>query len=150
MTSGMFPRPSPSNPDPPIRVGVAVVIRRRGDGPAWILIGHRFPGPHLPDLWEFPGGKMLPGETGAQCAVREVREEMGVLVEVQCHLLDRTYGYADRTVELEFYLCRYLDGMPAALECQAVRWVRPDHLDCYPFPDANQPVLESLRRVGGL
>lgn len=134
----------------PVRAGVAVVLRRTSRGGIWFLIARRFPDAHLPDLWEFPGGKVHPPETGADCARREVLEETGVRVAVRGHLLDRDFVYPDRTVALEFYVCDYLDGLPQAVGCRAVRWVSPENLECYPFPGANGPVLDALQRGGWL
>jgi mutator protein MutT len=108
-------------------------------------VGRRFPDVHLPDLWEFPGGKVEPGETGEECARRETAEETGVLVQVRRRLPDRAYRDAKRSVRLEVYLCDYLGGVPQALGCQAVRWASPANLECYRFPDANDPILGDLR-----
>jgi mutator protein MutT len=138
------------NPEPAVRVAVALVLRPRAGGGRWILIGHRLPSAHLPDLWEFPGGKIHPGESGPECARREVAEETGVLVEARRHLLDRTYAYHDRLVALEFHVCTYLSGYPQPLGCLAARWARPENLEAYRFPAANAPVLRALRREGWL
>jgi mutator protein MutT len=130
-----------------VDVGIAVVLRPGKSGRFWVLIGRRFPAAHLQDLWEFPGGKIDAGESGADCVRREVEEETGVRVRVRSRLADRLYTYADREVRLEIYLCDYLEGTPQAIGCRAVRWVSPQCLDCYPFPDADSPILEKLRRA---
>ena len=127
-----------------VRVAVALVVRQ-GRAGSWLLIDRRFPAAHLPDLWEFPGGKIRPGETGAECARREVAEETGILVDVRGCVATCPYDYADRRVLLEFHVCEYRSGVPLPLGCRAVRWVRPEHLECYPFPVANAPILERLR-----
>jgi A/G-specific adenine glycosylase len=137
-----------SQSEGPIHAGIAVVVRRGARGRNWILVGHRFPDAHLPDLWEFPGGKVHPGEATADSARREVEEETGVRVRVIGLLMEGKYDYPDRTVLLHFHLCAYQSGDPQALGCQGVRWVRPENLDCYPFPTANAPVLEALRAAG--
>ena len=128
-----------------VRVAVAVVIRPGARGP-WLLLGRRYPEAHLPGLWELPGGRLLPGEGGAVGVRREVREETGLEVEVRGLLLNRRFRYPDRTVDLEFYVCTPIRGVPEPLGCQAVRWVRPDDLEVYDLPAANEPVLEALRR----
>ncbi|MDM7914373.1 MAG: NUDIX domain-containing protein [Candidatus Eisenbacteria bacterium] len=115
-----------------------------------LLIAHRFPHVHLPDLWEFPGGKIHPGEKPEECAVREVREELGIEIEVLGLLLERPYDYADRKVDLWFFVARRLSGEPRAIGCQRWRWVRPDELKGYPLPDASLPVLDALHRGGWL
>jgi mutator protein MutT len=127
------------------RVAVAVIVE---DGQ--LLIAHRFPHVHLPDLWEFPGGKIHPGEDPAACAVREVEEELGIRIEIQGLLLRRPYDYADRRVDLWFFAARRLSGEPRAIGCTEWRWVVPEELPAYPLPDASEPVLDALRRGGWL
>jgi len=128
-----------------VRVAVAVVIE---DGR--LLIAHRFPHVHLPDLWEFPGGKIQPGEDPEGCAVREVAEELSIQVEVLSFLLRRPYDYADRRVDIWFYVARRVAGSPRAVGCQEWRWVRPEELASYPLPDASEPVVAALRAGGWL
>lgn len=147
----MFPRRPEGGGDRRSRVrAAAAVVMRPGSSGSWILIGHRFPDAHLPDLWEFPGGKARKGESGAACARREVREETGVEVAVEGLLLRRAFDYPDRVIDLEFHACRWLGGTPQPLGCRAVRWVLPAALEAYPFPDANGPVLAALARGGWL
>jgi mutator protein MutT len=134
----------------PVRVGVGVVLRRRSRGGVWLLVGQRFPQAHLPDFWEFPGGKIQRGESPGECAVREVQEETGVEVALCGPLLRRRFQYLDREVDLHLFVCSYRRGTPQPHACRAVRWVRPENLDCYRFPDANEPVLEALWSGGWL
>jgi len=129
-----------------VAVAVAVVVRAGRDGRNWLLIDRRLADPRLPDLWEFPGGKIHAGETGAEAARRETREETGVAVSPRRLILERPYAYPGRDVWIEFHLCDYLGGVPEPLGCQAVRWVRPENLGCYRFPDANEPILRELAR----
>lgn len=132
-----------------VQVAVAVVVRpgsREGD-PDRVLVAHRLPDAHLPDYWEFPGGKREPGESSAACAAREVWEETGVRVQVVALLARREHDYPDRKVRIDFHLCRHLEGVPAPLACQAVRWARLDHLEIYPFPNANDEVVSGLDRA---
>lgn len=128
-----------------VPVAVAVLV---DDGR--VLIAHRFPDVHLPDLWEFPGGKLHPGEAPEACAVREVAEELGVHIEILGHLLRRPYDYADRRVDLDFFVARVTSGTPQAIGCQEWRWVDPDELEHYPLPDASRPVVDALRAGGWL
>ena len=146
----MFPAGSMTGPAEAVAASVAVVLRRGAGGRSWILVGQRFPDAHLPDFWEFPGGKIQHGETGAECARREVEEETGVNVKVRELLMQRAFRYPDREVALEFHLCEYEPGVAQALGCRAVRWVRPANLVCYRFPGANAPILRLLRERGWL
>lgn len=131
-----------------VPVAVAVTVRMGRDGRRWLLIDRRLADPGLPDLWEFPGGKILPGESGSEAARRETREETGVEVRPRRLILERPYAYPGRKVWVEFHLCEYLGGVPQPLGCQAVRWVLPGNLGCYRFPDANDPILRELERGG--
>ena len=146
----MFPAGLMTAPRPTVAASVAVVLRRGAGGRAWILVGQRFPDAHLPDFWEFPGGKIQDGESGAACARREVEEETGVKVMVRELLLQRAFHYPDSEVALQFHLCEFETGVPQALGCRAVRWVRPANLGCYRFPGANAPILRLLRERGWL
>ncbi|MCA9726931.1 MAG: (deoxy)nucleoside triphosphate pyrophosphohydrolase [Candidatus Eisenbacteria bacterium] len=132
----------------PIRVAVAVVVRRSSRGGDRILISHRMPTGHLPDSWEFPGGKVEPGEASADCASREVLEETGVHIRVRGLLTRQSHAYPDRRVEIDFHACDYLHGIPAPRQCRAVRWVHPEHLCVYSFPGANREVLALLEERG--
>jgi mutator protein MutT len=100
---------------------------------------------HLGGLWEFPGGKRETGETFEQCLVRELREELGVDVEVQGLFEEITHDYADRSVHLKFYCCRLLTGEPQAIGCAAVKWVNQQELAHHDFPAADARILSKLR-----
>ena len=110
-----------------------------------LLITQRRPREHLGGLWEFPGGKREPGETLQECLRRELREELGIEVEVG-ELLDFvTHEYPEKTVRLTFYRCAWLRHEPRALGCQAFAWVTAAQLAEYAFPPADQKLLQKLR-----
>jgi mutator protein MutT len=113
-----------------------------------MLIAQRSEGAHLAGLWEFPGGKCLPGEAPQECAVREAREETGLAVTALEAWPTITHAYPDRTVTLHPFLCRAPSGDARPLGSRRVAWVAPDDLDQYPFPPANGPLLERLRGRG--
>ena len=111
-----------------------------------VLIARRGPSSHLGDLWEFPGGKRLPGESLEECVAREVREETGLEVEVGNALPPITHDYPDRSVRLYPYQCAARKGNPAPRECGLLAWVIPADLASYAFPKANAPLLSLLIR----
>ena len=114
-----------------------------------VLISQRLPDAHLPNLWEFPGGKCQPGETPSGCAVREAREETGLDVTILEGWPTIIHAYPDRTVTLHPFLCQAVGADARPLGSRRIAWVRPDDLDDYPFPEANAPLLERLRQRGG-
>jgi mutator protein MutT len=95
-------------------------------------------------LWEFPGGKLGPGETLGECLRREIREELGVDVTVGERIETVTWQYPERTVELHFFRCALLAGSVAPQEGQAVAWVSPEELARYPFPPADAAMIARL------
>jgi A/G-specific adenine glycosylase len=130
----------------PHRDIAAALIRRRGR----ILIDRRKPQGLLGGLWELPGGKVEPGETPAQAVVREVREEVGLEVEVLEHLTSVDHAYSHFRITLHVYVCKALRGRARAIQPEAVKWIRPDQLEQYAFPAANHKVFSVLRRRSDL
>ncbi|MCZ7648737.1 MAG: A/G-specific adenine glycosylase [Planctomycetota bacterium] len=131
-------RPKPARPHKQI---AAAIVRRR-DGK--ILIAQRLSGALLGDLWEFPGGKREPGESLEAACAREVREELGVEVDVGAKVFEIEHGYSHFTITLHVFECAYRKGKPRALGCQAFAWIREDELSRYPFPKANHPIVAKL------
>jgi 8-oxo-dGTP diphosphatase len=122
-----------------IDVSAALIFR---DGK--LLITRRHAKAHLGGLWEFPGGKREPHETFEQCLVREIHEELGVTIAVGWCFESITHAYPEKTVRLEFFICRLLQGEPEALGCDALRWVTRPELADYAFPAADARLLEKL------
>jgi len=110
-----------------------------------VLITRRHPEAHLGGLWEFPGGKREPDETFEQCLVRELREELGIEVEVGELLESLTHSYPDKTVHLKFFRCRWSRHEPRPLGCAEFKWTGRAGLGEYPFPAADARLLEKLR-----
>ncbi|NOT26105.1 MAG: 8-oxo-dGTP diphosphatase MutT [Acidobacteria bacterium] len=109
------------------------------------LLTRRQAGVHLAGLWEFPGGKIDPGETPTGALQRELREELDVEVEPGEPLFNTRHAYPDRTVELTFYRCT-LRGNPRPLLGQEMRWVPRSELASLGFPPADTELIALLTR----
>jgi mutator protein MutT len=124
-------------PHPPTPIAVAVVEH---DGR--FLIQRRPPGVPLAGLWEFPGGKVLPGETPQAAAARECLEETGLAIIVGPAYPEVVKEYAHDQVRLSFFRCTLADPPPAG--DARYRWVSPAELGEYEFPAANSALVAML------
>jgi 8-oxo-dGTP diphosphatase len=125
---------------PAVRV-VAGILR---DCVGRVLIAQRPEGKHMAGFWEFPGGKVAPGESAEQALARELTEELGVALE-RCHpLLQLRHDYSDRVVELDVFMVDDYRGEPAGREAQALKWVRASELAGEPLLPADRPIIEAL------
>src|SRR5438309_870110 len=115
-----------------------------------LLITQRRPGDHLGGLWEFPGGKRESNETFEECLQRELKEELGIDVDVGELLEAVTHDYPAKSVHLQFYLCALGGGEPRALGCHAFAWITAAQLTEYAFPPADGKLLQRLRASPGL
>jgi mutator protein MutT len=111
-----------------------------------LLITQRFQAAHLGGLWEFPGGKREPDESFECCLLRELREELGIEVNVGTVIDDLTHQYPEKTVRLRFFLCSLQQNspMPVPIGCAAVAWVASTELENYVFPGADARLLQKL------
>ena len=130
------------SPIPRKVIGVAVIWNAAGQ----ILIDRRKQAGLLGGLWEFPGGKVEPGETITECIQREIQEELGIEIEVGKLLIVVDHTYSHFHVTLNVHHCRYLSGDPQPIECDEVRWVELHELEQFPFPKANLQIIEALRQ----
>lgn len=130
------------SPVPPKSIGVAVIWNDQSQ----ILIDRRRPEGLLGGLWEFPGGKIEPGETVEECIKREIREELEIEIELGSHLITIYHAYSHFSVILNVYHCRHLTGVPRPIECDEVRWVTLDELDQFTFPQGNLQIIDALRQ----
>ncbi len=118
----------------------AAVIEREGK----LLIARRKAGGRFGGLWEFPGGKIEPGETPEECLRRELREELGVEAEVKESLGASRYDYGDFEVELLVFRVEILTECFRLNDHDEIRWVLPEELKQYAFPEADEPVVRRL------
>ena len=109
-----------------------------------LLITQRRADDHLPNLWEFPGGKVEPGETFEHCLVREIREELDIEISVGELIEDLTHTYPEKTVRLCFFNCRLLSGEPKPIHVQDLRWIDLMELKNFEFPAADAKLIERL------
>jgi 8-oxo-dGTP diphosphatase len=110
-----------------------------------VLLAQRPPGKHLAGLWEFPGGKIEPGESPWHALVRELREELGIDVEDGKPLIRIPWRYERGELCLDAWLVERWDGEPASLEGQALQWALPDAVDLSMLAPADRPILQALR-----
>lgn len=124
---------------PRMEVAVAVIQQ---DGK--YLIAKRKSHAHLGGRWEFPGGKRMPEESFEACLKRELREELGITVQIHRQIASAKYAYPDRLVVLQAYLCAIAQGQPKPIGCDEIRWVEGGALRQFDFPPANEPILSLL------
>jgi 8-oxo-dGTP diphosphatase len=128
---------------PTIRV-VAAVVERSGR----YLITQRRPSAVLPLMWEFPGGRVEPGETDAEALEREVRHRLGVDVVPGELISFVSHPYERYVVDLYLYECQLAGGQPTELNVNAFKWVSSAEFDQYPFTPADELSMNKLLGVG--
>ncbi|MDB5540365.1 MAG: pyrophosphohydrolase [Devosia sp.] len=111
-----------------------------------VLIAQRPEGKQLAGLWEFPGGKLEPGESPEAALIRELGEELGISTQSAClaPLSFASHAYESFHLLMPLYVCRKWQGVPEAREHAALRWVRPQDLRQYPMPPADEPLIAPL------
>ena len=111
-----------------------------------VLIARRPPGKPLAGLWEFPGGKIEPGETPEDTIIRELHEELGVVIEKPClaPLTFASHPYEDFHLLMPLFVCRRWTNDPVAREGQETKWVRANRLRSFPMPPADEPLISHL------
>jgi 8-oxo-dGTP diphosphatase len=123
---------------------IEVVAGALFDGAGRVLIAQRPAGKALAGRWEFPGGKLHPGESPYEALVRELREELGVKVSAAARLMRYSHEYADRVVWLDMWTVQRWSGEPRGLDGQALKWVQPGCLPDEDILEADQPIVVAL------
>jgi len=124
----------------PLHVSVAVILDPQGR----VLLSRRAEHLHQGGLWEFPGGKLEPGESVEQALRREIGEELGLRLLEHRPLIKHLHRYADKAVLLDVHLVTRFFGEPQGLEGQPLEWVEPGSLLDYPMPAADLPIIQAV------
>jgi 8-oxo-dGTP diphosphatase len=130
---------------PPLKITLVVAVALI-DPDNRILLAQRPEGKQLAGLWEFPGGKVEPGERPEETLIRELREELGINVKEPClsPLTFASHAYETFHLLMPLYVCRRWEGFVRSMEGQALSWVRPRDLRRYPMPPADEPLIPFL------
>ena len=116
------------------------------DADGRVLIAQRPPGKTMAGLWEFPGGKVEAGERLEDSLIRELEEELGIVVSEAClaPLTFTSHAYPDFHLLMPLFVCRRWEGTVTPREGQSLAWVRPNRLRDYPMPPADEPLVSHL------
>jgi 8-oxo-dGTP diphosphatase len=133
----------PAKPLPLLTVAAVALI----DADGRVLLAQRPAHKEMGGLWEFPGGKIHPGETPEAALIRELKEELGIEVPARClaPLTFASHSYERFHLLMPLYICRNWEGEPKPLEGQKLAWVRKDRLRDYSMPPADEPVIPILQ-----
>ena len=126
-----------------VHVAVGVIL----DAKRNILLTRRADDAHQGGLWEFPGGKVEPGEALEDALARELREELGIEMGRISPLLEVRHDYGDKAVFLDIHVVWEFEGMARGLEDQPLAWVPVAELSKYDFPAANQPIVVAVKEL---
>ena len=116
------------------------------DADGRVLLTERPAGTSMAGLWEFPGGKIEQGERPETTLIRELKEELGIVVQEPClaPLAFASHAYAEFHLLMPLYVCRRWEGMVSPQEGQRLAWVRPNRLRDYKMPPADEPLIAHL------
>lgn len=123
-----------------IHVAVGIIINKNNQ----VLIAKRASHQHQGDKWEFPGGKVEDNESSQEALQRELKEELGVIIQSPQYLFEIKHKYEDKEVVLDIYEVRKWLGEAVGREGQPLRWVKKSELEQYEFPAANAEILSSF------
>jgi 8-oxo-dGTP diphosphatase len=124
-----------------VHVAVAVIVNADNE----VLLALRQAHQHQGNLWEFPGGKLEPGEQPYDALVREIKEEIALDVHEASPLIEVSHDYGDKQVFLDVWHVTQFQGEPVGLEGQRIRWCHISAIDSRTIPIANLPILDALK-----
>lgn len=120
-----------------IEVACAVITNDKGE----VLVVQRSEEMKLPLKWEFAGGKLEQGETAEECLVREINEELGVVISIESNLGSYPYSYPKQEIVLHAFLCKILSGVVLLKEHIALKWLMPNQLLNLDWAEADLPIV---------
>jgi 8-oxo-dGTP diphosphatase len=124
---------------------VRVVAAALFDAEGRVLLAERPPGKHMAGWWEFPGGKVGPGESDTDALVRELREELGIDARPEREIARVRHDYPDRLVQIVLWQAAVVEGVPRGLDGQRLQWVAPGELAAQRLLEADRPFIEALQ-----
>jgi 8-oxo-dGTP diphosphatase len=131
----------------PGKTVIHVVAAALYNAEGYVLIAQRPAGKHMAGRWEFPGGKIGPGESERTALARELGEELGIEVQAARPLMRLAHAYHDRDVELSLWIVERYAGTPEPLDSQSLKWVPPALLPAEDLLEADRPFIEALARL---
>jgi 8-oxo-dGTP diphosphatase len=143
----VFGVPGADSTEPDARPMLLVAACALIDSDGRVLLARRPEGKVMAGLWEFPGGKLHPGETPELALIRELKEELGIDVSAAClaPFAFASHAYERFHLLMPLYLCRRWKGVATPRENQTLKWVRPERLADYDVPPADKPLISMLR-----
>lgn len=134
-----FPQKTNSKTKPNYNIAVGII--QKNDK---ILITKRKERGLLGGLWEFPGGKIINGETSKECIVREIKEEIGIIVLPTKFVSQIKHQYSHFSIVIDAYFCNFISGQPTPIECDDIKWINKKEVSRFPFPKANHKLFKFL------
>lgn len=141
--TGVIPYKSPAKKIPHRHIAVGLILNQNNE----LLIALRPNESMLGGLWEFPGGKKEKDETLQVTVARELKEELGVEVEVFSKFQELKHAYSHFKITMHAFWCRILNGTPQPKSSQEIKWVSLDEIDNFPFPKANKTLIGGLQKL---
>lgn len=138
-----LPYKSPAKKVPHYEIAVGLILNEKGE----LLIALRPDNGMLGGLWEFPGGKKEPHETLKETVARELKEELGIDVEVYNKMKVLKHAYSHFKITMHAYWCTIQNGKPVPISSDRIAWVSMKEIDRYPFPKANKSVIDELKSM---